>query len=64
MITTHHDRTAKSVEMLFDGVKVFAKFQAGSDVNDFARDVKQFVNDQANLGNNNIFLDKKRENGT
>ena len=50
--------------MLFDGVKVFVKFQAGSDVNDFARDVKQFVNNQANLGNNKIFLDKKRENGT
>ena len=41
--------------MLFDGVEVFVKFQAGSDVNDFARDVKQFVNNQANLVNNKIF---------
>ncbi len=61
MITTHHDRAAKLFKMLFDGVKVFAKLLTGTDVNDFARDVEQFVNDQANLGNNTI-LEEKREN--
>jgi hypothetical protein len=58
LITTHHDGAAESVEMLFDGVKVFAKLLTGTDVNDFARDVEQFVNDQANLQNSKILEGK------
>jgi hypothetical protein len=59
LITTHHDGAAKLFKMLFDGVKVFAKLLTGTDVNDFARDVEQFVNDQANLGNNKILEEEK-----